>query len=45
MELLRSVHLFPFGMGGYTKGVHGPNNLDTMEHAAYIMTRMLQADP
>ena len=43
MELLRSVHLFPFG--GYTKGVHGPNNLDTMEHAAYITTRMLQADP
>ena len=45
MELLRSVHLFPFGMGGFTRGLHGHNNLPAMDHAAYIKKRMLQVDP
>lgn len=45
MELLRSVHLFPFGKGGYTRGVHGEFQYPAMDHAAYVKIRMLQVDP
>lgn len=45
MELLRSVHLFPRGRGGYLRGDFGEQQLPAMEHAAYIKMRMFQVDP
>lgn len=45
MEMLRSVHLFPYGKGGYTRGTHGPQQLPAMDHARYIKMRLLQVDP
>lgn len=44
MELLRSVHLFPHGKGGYMRGKFGELELPAMEHAAYIKMRMFQVD-
>lgn len=45
MELLRSVHLFPYGKGGYMRGTFGEQQLPAMEHAAYIKMRMFHVDP
>lgn len=45
MELLRSVHLFPCGKGGYMRGDFGDYQLPAMEHAVYIKMRMHQVDP
>ena len=45
MEMLRSVHLFPFGRGGYMKGSHGPQRLPAMDHARYVKMRLTQVDP
>ena len=45
MEMLRSVHLFPYGKGGYLRGDHGEQQLPAMEHAAYVKIRMFQVDP
>ena len=45
MEMLRSVHLFPFGRGGYMRGNHGPQPLPAMDHARYVKMRLNQVDP
>lgn len=45
MEMLRSVHLFPFGRGGYTRGLHGERQLPAMDHTRYIKMRLHQVDP
>lgn len=45
MELLRSVHLFPRGKGGYMRGDFGEQQLPAMDHAAYIKMRIYQVDP
>ena len=45
MEMLRSVHRFPFGRGGYMKGSHGPQQLPAMNHARHVKMRLTQADP
>lgn len=45
MEMLRSVHLFPFGRGGYMRGDHGPQQLRAMDHARYVKMRLHQVDP
>ncbi|CAB1102612.1 unnamed protein product [Ectocarpus sp. CCAP 1310/34] len=44
MEMLRSVHLFPFGKGGYMRGSHGPQELPAMDHARYVKMRLTQVD-
>ena len=45
MEMLRSVHLLPFGRGGYMKGSHGPQQLPAMDHARYVKMWLTQVDP
>jgi hypothetical protein len=41
MEMLRSVHRFPYGKGGYLGRDHGEQQLPAMEHAAYVKVRMV----
>lgn len=43
--MFRSVHLFPHGRGGYTKGLYGPHQLPAMDHARYVKMRLNQVDP
>ena len=45
MEMLRSVNIFPFDKGGYTRGTHRSQLLPPMDHARYVKMRLLQVDP